>query len=372
MHSTKQTKIAFKWNPVYIDRKQYRQHLKVLQVMYQMGNDREGESMPSPLNDEIRGDWNNLKGTEYHLVYVLWLLLCRNARSVAFYRGNDLLANLAPPPSEEETSSVVPAIHVQDPEEDEWIQLKATRDAWTVSALLDENLLLNFILNALSSEVGGREWRTCLVTQGEIRKEDIENFADDPEGSPNLNSKLNAILDNVQRRLQQEGWQEVDHPRLWLIALNILRQLAQEEPLPLRLLKAEIDLQLAYRYLVPGVVQQAGNTLLGALLQDAAGGPTRARVYNNAWLNEIAGTPLRPLLAFDSDPTSACDQAVKTVYDSPGFRWKARHYVTRTRFENELQRFLQGPETVFVMLGMSGTGKSHAMRNERVAEFMAE
>src|SRR5258708_18364817 len=96
--------------------------------MCYMGDDREGESMPSPLNDEIRGDWNNLKGTEYHLVYVLWLLLCRNARYVAFYRGNDLLADSAPPPAPEETSTFIPTIHVQDPEEDESIQLKATPD----------------------------------------------------------------------------------------------------------------------------------------------------------------------------------------------------------------------------------------------------
>src|SRR3989442_7092979 len=246
--------------------------------------------MPSPLDNEIRGDWNNLKGTEYHLVYVLWLLLCQNARSVAFYRGNDLLANPAPPPTLEEPSTFVPAVRVQDSEEDEWVQLKATRDPWTVTALLDEYLLLNFILNALSSEAGGRAWRTRLVTQGEIRKEAIERFADDPESYPDLNYKLSVILANAQKRLQQEGWQQVDQPRLRLIALNILQQLAQEEPLSLRQLKAEVDLQLAYRYLVPGVVQQAGNNLLGALLRDSAGGPTLARVYDNAWLNEIAGT----------------------------------------------------------------------------------
>src|SRR5258708_12590843 len=132
--------------------------------MCYMGDDREGEGMLAPLDDEIRGDGNNLKGTEYPLVYVLWLLLCRNARSVAFYRGNDLLADPAPPLAPEETSKLVPAIHVQDPEEDEWIQLKATRDPWTVTALLDENLLFNFMLNPLSSAVGGKAWITCLVT----------------------------------------------------------------------------------------------------------------------------------------------------------------------------------------------------------------
>jgi hypothetical protein len=326
--------------------------------MCHVGDGWEVESMPTSLDDEIRGDWNNLKGTEYHLVYVLWLLLCQNAKSVAFYQGNDLLAATAPPPAPEETNTLVPAIHVQDPEEDEWIQLKATRDPWTVAALFDDNLLLNFILNALTSEVGGRAWRTRLVTQGEIKKEAIQNFADAPESHRNLNTKLNMILDNVQRRLQQEGWQQVDQPRLRLIALNILRQLAQEEPLSLRQLKAEVDLQLAYRYLVPGVVQQAGNNLLGALLRDSAGGPIQARVYNNPWLDEIAGTSLRPLLPFDSDPASACDQAVRTVYDSPSFQWEARHCATRTRVENELQHFLHAPEIVFVMLGMSDTGKS--------------
>lgn len=323
-----------------------------------MEDDWEGESMSTPLDDEIRGDWNNLKGTEYHLIYALWLLLCRNVRSVAFYRGNDLLANPVPPPDPEETGTLVPAIHVQDLEEDEWIQLKATREPWTMTALLEENLLLNFMLNALSSEVGGRAWRTRLVTQGEIRKEAIEDFISDPQGHPALNSKLNAILDETQLRLQQEGWQQADQSRLRLIALNILRQLAQEEPLPLRLLKAEVDLQLSYRYLDPRSVQQAGNNLLGALLLDSAGGPDPARVYDDAWLDEIAGTPLKPLLPFDSDPSRACDEAVQTIYNSPGFQWEVGHCVTRTHIESELQHFLQAPEIVFVILGMSGTGKS--------------
>jgi hypothetical protein len=324
-----------------------------------MGDDREGESMPSPLDDEIRGDWNNLKGTEYHLVYVLWLLLCRNAKSVAFYRGNDLLANPTPPPVSQETGILIPAVRVRGAEEDEWIQLKATRNPWTVTTLLDdENLLFNFILNALTSEAGSRVWSTHLVTQGEIRKEAIEKFADDSESYPRHNSMLNAILEKAQRHLQEEEWLEIDQSRLRVLALNILRQLAKDEPLSLRLLKAEIDLQLAYRYLVPEVVQQTGNNLLGALLHDSAGGPIVAHVYDNTWLDEVVGSPLKPLLPFDSDPASACNQAVQAVYDSPGFQWEARHYATRVRVENELQHFLQAPEIVFVMLGMSGTGKS--------------
>src|SRR4051794_10621787 len=91
-------------------------------------DDVEGVIMPSPLDDEIRGDWSNLKGAEYHLAYALWLLVCRNVESVSFYRGNDLLTNLIPPPVPEEIDSIVPAIHAQMMGEDEWIQLKATRE----------------------------------------------------------------------------------------------------------------------------------------------------------------------------------------------------------------------------------------------------
>ena len=48
--------------------------------------------MLDALAAEARGDWSNLKGTEYHLVYVIWALLCERAHSLAFYMGNDLLA----------------------------------------------------------------------------------------------------------------------------------------------------------------------------------------------------------------------------------------------------------------------------------------
>src|SRR5260370_11086281 len=119
----------------------------------------EGDVMSSPLDQEIRGDWSNLKGTHYHLVYALWLLLCRNADSVAFYLGNDLLARPAPPPAPEEVDTISPAIYIQDANEDEWIQLKATRDPWTRTAVLQGNLLANFIYNALASEAAGRVWR---------------------------------------------------------------------------------------------------------------------------------------------------------------------------------------------------------------------
>lgn len=30
--------------------------------------------MSSPLENGSRGDWNNIKGTEYHFIYAIWLL----------------------------------------------------------------------------------------------------------------------------------------------------------------------------------------------------------------------------------------------------------------------------------------------------------
>src|SRR6266702_1422168 len=207
--------------------------------------------MSSPLGDEIRGDWSNLKGTHYHLVYALWLLLCRNAGSIAFYRGNDLFARLVPPPVPEEIDAGSSAIHVQDATKDEWIQLKATRDPWTCRALLRDNLLANFMYNALASEASGRAWRVRLVTQGEIRRADIKKFAENPDRSPQLGELLKAIVDNVRNRLQQDGEQPVDEACLKTLARTILQQLAQEEPISLAQLKAEVDLQLTYRYITP-------------------------------------------------------------------------------------------------------------------------
>ncbi len=321
----------------------------------------EGAGMSSPLDEEIRGDWNNLKGTHYHLVYALWLLLRRNAGSVAFYRGNDLLARIAPPPAPEEVNTISPAIHIQDENEDEWIQLKATRDPWTRTAVLQGNLLANFIYNALASEAAGRGWRARLVTQGEIRRTEIKEFVENPTRFRQLARILRGIIHEVRERLHQNSWQPVDEARLRTLALTILQQLAQEEPVSLAQLKAEVDLQLTYRYISSELVQQVGNTLLGALLQDAAAGPAAAHVYNDAWLDQTAGAPLKSRLPFDTDPIIACDEAVHTVNALPDTHWQAQRCAERVRLENALQHFLQAPQTLFVLLGMSGAGKTWAV-----------
>ena len=49
---------------------------------------------------EARGDASNLKGTDYHLLFAIWLLVRNHADSVHFYAGNDLLATPIAPACE--------------------------------------------------------------------------------------------------------------------------------------------------------------------------------------------------------------------------------------------------------------------------------
>lgn len=160
--------------------------------------------MPSSVENEIIGDWNNLKGTEYHLIYALWLLVYRKVHSLTFYAGNDLLAHPTAPPILQDTQSIA-SLHVEQPEKDEWIQLKATEETRTLTELLRDNLLANFLYNALSSERGERTWRVQLITQAAIQKKEVEDFLDNPAGKPRLSRRLNTIVSVVQRRWQRKG-----------------------------------------------------------------------------------------------------------------------------------------------------------------------
>jgi len=313
--------------------------------------------MSSAEENEITGDWNNLKGTEYHLVYALWLLLYRKVASVAFYLGNDLLARPVVPPLLHGPQTLV-ALQVQlNAEEDEWIQLKATEKSWSISALLQErdNLLANFICNALSSEHARRPWRVQLITQGAIQQKEIQNFLDHPREKPELWRNLSNITTKVQRRWQKEGRGALDAEYLHHIAFTILRQLAEIKPFHLETLKAQIETQLAYECYTPEAVRLTGEALLGALLRDAASGPKNSPVYTIEWVERVAQRQLtlRTLLA--SDPVSACAEAVKITLPS---NWDAKYAVPRFSLAHALKQFLTARETLFVLTGWSGVGKS--------------
>jgi len=124
--------------------------------MEQLLTDLDKVCMDPSLASEILGDWNNLKGTEYHFAYALCRLLQDPDLIIEFYRGNDLLAHVVPPPHPTDTQPGAHAMRIKGQLRDEWIQLKATAAPWTRSELLKDNLLLIFICNALVSEAHGR------------------------------------------------------------------------------------------------------------------------------------------------------------------------------------------------------------------------
>jgi hypothetical protein len=199
--------------------------------------------------DEIRGDWSNLKGTEYHLLYALWLLLREEASEVAFYEGNDLRAEPIRPPTFQGDLDLVQAIPVrmQCRQKDVWIQLKSTSEPWTPSDFLKGNLLENFVCNALTSLRNGRAWEVRLVTQAIVRRKDVLAFAEDPGKQPNLLHHLTRVVASVKGRLAKPGGSApADEAAIRDLALTILRTLCDTEPVALAALKSEIEVELAY------------------------------------------------------------------------------------------------------------------------------
>jgi tetratricopeptide (TPR) repeat protein len=317
--------------------------------------------MSSLSEAEIRGDWNNVRGTEYHFVYALWLLICGGAASAAFYRGNDLLATPSAPPVMRGEDDVLPAVPLKTGhgDEDIWIQLKATGAEWTRSDILAGNLLLNFINNAFQSQREGRRWSVKLITQGLVQRAKLEEFIAAPETYRDLNIELGRILSAAQAQLRAAGFSEADtaDDKVRSTALSVLLQLAQTQPVRLETLKAEIEAELAYAYPDRRLVKHVANTLMGALLNDAAAGPSAARVYDAEWLNEAAGMPVVARGQLDADPVAACSDSVRRSLPRD---WDASLRCTRPRLEHALRQFDSARQTLFVLLGANGTGKTWA------------
>jgi hypothetical protein len=103
--------------------------------------------------NEILGDWSNLKGTYYHLVYALWLLLREEAFAVALFRGNDLRARPATPPvlEEAELGGAVVTARARHGDKNVLIQLKATADSWSLAKILEGTLVQIFVCSAIES-----------------------------------------------------------------------------------------------------------------------------------------------------------------------------------------------------------------------------
>ncbi len=130
------------------------------------------------IEGESRGGHSNFKGSFYHLIYTLCRLVRFPNQRVGFYRGNDLVASLISPPHPDELTESAPVLSsIESDDCDIWCQLKNTQDAWTVSSVLKENLLFNFIGNSFISDSRGRSWEVELVTTAEIRGRKLRDFA---------------------------------------------------------------------------------------------------------------------------------------------------------------------------------------------------
>lgn len=318
-------------------------------------------------NKEVLGDWSNLKGTRYHLVYALWLLLRRVAKEVMFYRGNDLLAKPTPPPDLDGQKDELITVQATETDTDIWIQLKATRSPWTVSALLEENLLFNFICNAAASESRCRRWRVELISEADVRQQEIHDFVAAKHAHANSRQKLTGIIDRARQHLEKENIL-LSQSKVSELADTVLLTLGGMEPLALDTLKAQVETVLALACPDGGAVQRIASTLIGALLLDAGAGPERACSYTAEWVNREAGVAVVSDRPFDTDVAGTCDRAVSEAVEASGpVSFRATHYVPRQRVRDALRQFRDTKECLFVLLGRSGIGKSWA-----VTDFVAE
>lgn len=319
--------------------------------------------MSLSISREAIGDWSGLKGTHYHILYAIWLLLRGNVRQIAFYQGNDLLARPVAPPSADDIEESI-SLCARSGEHDSWIQIKSTDTQWSPQRFLPantekDNLLKNLICNAFESEKNGRTWGVHLITQGTIKRNDLEEFITNPSRKRKLNKSLSEIVKRAQQDLLQAGNKRntISQRKLRALALDILSKLATCIPHQSKQLAAEVELELAYACYNRDLTNQVAAALVGALLKDAAEGPSAARTYNIDWLEFIAGFPLRPTALFDQDPAAACTASIKRAQPP---RWNDQHFIGRRRLEEAFEQFLKTDETLFVLLGGSGSGKSWA------------
>lgn len=307
--------------------------------------------MSSHSANEIIGDWNNLKGTHYHLVFALWLILRRQASSVEFYQGNDLLAH-----------------SFAEELDDLWVQLKATKSKWTRSKILEENLLLNFIYNAFESKKHGRKWKARLISQGEVDKDEILEFIATPDKFTQLSKSFNQIVDKAQIEINKNtSATAVACVEIVKIGLAVLKQIADEEPIPLEVLQSQIESELTLAFPTRETVREIGNLLLGAMIEDSAAGPKTARVYDAEWVNKTAQRLVIRRDLLDENIASACDTAVQRIAALVGF--KPDKVVSRKAFEESFNRYLVSDQTCYVLLGTNGAGKSWAITDAAISRL---
>ncbi len=311
-------------------------------------------SVPDALVEEARGDWSGFKGAHYHLAFAAYSLLCEGTGSTSFYAGNDLLNTRADP----NTLFHARLQQSSHPQQDEWVQLKSGDSPWTISALLSEKLLLTFILDAFLSEAGGRSWSVRLVSPAPVRSKKLESFVRDPAQHSGLKEQFDAILSEAQSECSKNASSPVSLSAIEELAKRVLLHIAECKPLPLDLIESQIRESLLSLYPNQRTKYQILQALEGALLHIAGGGDGRPVTVSLATLEQETGIPLRPQFPLETDPVQACQAQVESACS----RWSPALCIERPHVTARLEDFLRSDQTLFVLAGDSGTGKSWLCR----------
>jgi len=314
--------------------------------------------LPSP---DALGDWRGLHGTHYHLIYALWLLICDHAQRVAFYEGNDLRVQpdpAAPPQPSERTEQValVP-LAVRTQVIDVWVQLKATTRSWSTGGLCADNLLANFIVNAITSARAERPYVVRLASQGRIDSKVIDALllALDGQGKESDINHVAAAMEDARDRFP-----EADRPEPGEVtegAREVLNRLRGTEPAYGAALEAEVERDLALLYPDRDTVLQIKGVLMYAILRDSAGGPYARRAYDQEWLTQPGVPRLRRRGTLDEDPVEACAEALRNRRVQPRY-WNPGHVVRRAELADVFNEFLNASQTLCVVTGPTGAGVS--------------
>jgi len=319
--------------------------------------------MPSQHEAGLLGDWSGFRGAEYHLAFAIWLLLTERVTWIRFYDGNDLRA--APPPDfVDGNDDLVELQGAGQAATDLWFQLKSSEKPWTVRELLQGNLLVNFLLNALESRTAGRRFEVQLISQAEMRSSDVLKFVGHPDNFPKHSSRLDQIVSKVaQERLHHRPQAGVpDYTELRQLALELLKFLASAQPVKLPQLQDEILNQLRTEYYDEGTAREVAFSLRGALVYDASKRPDAAAgdvtKYDAQWLSKVSAYRKKAIGLLLADPPFACKQTIDTAAPDD---WNPSRFASRPILEDQLQEFVRGYPTLFVLLGSSGAGKSWAI-----------
>jgi len=320
--------------------------------------------MPSAHDAEIRGDWSDLKGAYYHLIYAIWVLVCDHGHRVAFYEGNDLrvrpapIAPMLPQGPDDALPSIAISVAPTDGDIDIWVQLKATTDTWSRADLLAGNLMVNFLCNALASRRAGRDFEVRLVTQGAVKRGEVAELVarlDDPTRRQPSLAKLDKVIADVQRLCREVGEPVPTRDEVRALAREVLAQLHDTVPTSQRALQAEIERDLYRLYNDQATVRDIKAALLGTLLDDVAAGPSAAREYDQAWVERASPLPLLNRGVLDDDVVAACDRALETAAPHD---WGSSPCAPREEMLAALNRFLLDPSPLFVLTGGTGMGMS--------------